>query len=74
MNENPNVISSNKGIYFSIELRIFENQLAIDPKIMFIPYLLYYSRCGITISTSLKKAGLLERRVYWGGGIIFSMP
>ena len=21
-----------------------------------------------------KKAGLLERRVYWRGGIIFSMP
>ena len=40
MNENPNVISSNKDIYFSIELRIFENQLAIDPKIMFICYLL----------------------------------
>ena len=22
----------------------------------------------------IKKAGLLERRVYWRGGIIFSMP
>ena len=40
MNENPNVISSNKDISFSIELRIFENQLVIDPKIMLICYLL----------------------------------